>query len=46
MGLPDSVGAAMGFYHVDWSVWDRSNDPAFKDVGTEFTTNSIVGVGP
>lgn len=43
---PDSVGAAMGFYHTDWSTWDRLNDPAFKNVGTEFVTVPALEVGP
>lgn len=42
---PDPVGAVLGFFHSDWSTWDRSNDPAFRNVGTEFTMAPGVEVG-
>ena len=43
---PDSVGASLGFYHTDWSSWDKSNDPAFKNMGLAFSVAPDVVVGP
>ncbi len=43
---PDPSGAVMGFHHVDWSAWDRTNDPAFRSVGSEYAVTTVVGVEP
>lgn len=43
---PDPVGASLGFYHTDWSNWDKSNDPAFKNVGATFSEVPGVVVSP
>ncbi|MCB9496492.1 MAG: hypothetical protein H6686_06350 [Fibrobacteria bacterium] len=34
---PHPDGAVFSLHYSDWSVWDRSNDPAFEGLGSTFT---------
>jgi hypothetical protein len=33
---PDQAGAIFGLHHIDWSAWDRTDDPSFSGLTGHF----------